>query len=258
MAYKLKNMIDIDVTFDSTSDSPNYWDGFWERNGERGEGNCDPDSSSIMLQKYHHLLWSKKLPCGKMMTLTPKGTIGNLYLEWEGMAFTSDSIAVSHRYYKMDTILKEVKENIPNYRKYIENFIHKAYTIGGMMIWPCRRGSINQIKGFNRQIADRIDRTLECIRRFYDGEDSPMGNCLERNRDFFELFSDFRGFVDFFFFQDLVSPDYGSVKMLMGNDDMSTPALAQSAEEYRQWLDVQLDFVARRNERIKAFVETKM
>lgn len=243
-------MLGIDISFDFTSDSPNYWEGFWERNGGFGIGSCDPDSSSLMLQKYHQLLWSKELPCGKTMALTTKGKVGGLCLEWKGMVLTSDSIAVSHRYYKMGNIIERLKDTVQDYHAYIENFMHKAYTIGGMMIWPCRRGSINQTKGFNRRIADRIDRTLECIRLFYDDENSPMYKCLERNREFFELFVDFKGFVDFFFFQDLVSSDYKQVKMLMGSNDLSTPALAQSVEEYRQWLDAQLEFVSKRNERI--------
>ena len=39
----------IDVAFDFTTDSPGYWDGFWERNNGLGAGACDPDACSPTL-----------------------------------------------------------------------------------------------------------------------------------------------------------------------------------------------------------------
>lgn len=52
-------------------------------------------------------------------------------------------------------------------------------------------------RGFHPRITDRIDLTLECIRRHYQAEDSPRGEVLARYGDFFALFEDFRGYVDF-------------------------------------------------------------
>lgn len=46
--------------------------------------------------------------------------------------------------------------------------------------------------------ADRFDLTLECIRRHYLGQRSPLGETLARYRDFFALFEDFSGYVEFF------------------------------------------------------------
>lgn len=255
--------MDIDTSFDFTSDSPYYWDSFWKNKGGRGGGNkeSDPDAVSPTLQKYHKELWSKTLPCGKVMELAPitlrfKNGGYTLALRWNGLLFTSDSIAVGHRYKRMEGILDEFKRTIPNYKGYVEYFIHKSYTIGGMMIWPCRPDSINMTKGCNWIISDRMDRMLECIRLFYLGKENPMSECLEKDRGFFELFTDFKGFVDFFFFQDLVSENYESVKMMMGTNDLSTPALAQTVEEYRLWLERQLDFVNKRNMRIRQYCET--
>lgn len=238
-------MTTIDTSFDFTTDSPHYWEAFWGNKGGRGGGNLntDPDAVSPTLRKYHQILWSKILPCGVKMELDDK-------LSWNGFWFASDSISVGHRYKRMERILEEFKKTAPDYKAYVEDFIHKSYTIGGMMIWPCRRNSINQTKGCNTAISDRMDRTLECIRRFYLGEPSPMSECLEIDRKFFELFVDFKGFVDFFFLQDLVADDYQSVRMLIGNSDLSTPALAQTVDEYRLWLERQLEFVKNRNERI--------
>lgn len=40
----------IDTSFDFTTDSPGYWDGFWERNAGLGAGGSDPDNASPTLQ----------------------------------------------------------------------------------------------------------------------------------------------------------------------------------------------------------------
>lgn len=41
---------EIDVHFDFTSDTPRFWDGFWDRNGGLGAGGADPDARSLMLE----------------------------------------------------------------------------------------------------------------------------------------------------------------------------------------------------------------
>ena len=84
----------IDVNFDFTSDSPHYWDNFWTNNGGLGGGNCDPDSASKTMQKYHQELWSKQLPNGERMELK---CADNGALEWGGFRFGSDSIIASFR-----------------------------------------------------------------------------------------------------------------------------------------------------------------
>ncbi len=49
----------IDINFDFTTDSPGYWDGFWQRGDGLGEGGSDPDKASPTLRTYHQMLWSK-------------------------------------------------------------------------------------------------------------------------------------------------------------------------------------------------------
>lgn len=51
----LASIKDIDTNFDFTSDSKNFWNGFWDtkRNGGFGSGGSDPDSASMMLRHYH-------------------------------------------------------------------------------------------------------------------------------------------------------------------------------------------------------------
>ena len=73
--------------------------------------------------------------------------------------------------------------------------------------------SMNQRRGMNTLISDRWDLTLECIRRHYAGEESPLSKVIESDRAFYELLIDFKGYVDFFLLQDGVSADYSSVNI---------------------------------------------
>ena len=98
-----------------------------------------------------------------------------------------------------------------DYRGFVEDFLHKTYTIGGEIIFPKHRGSINQARGVSPQICDRFDLTLECIRRYYAGVSSPLYGVLCGDGRYFDLFGDYRGYVDFFLLQDLVSEDYFAV-----------------------------------------------
>ena len=137
-----------------------------------------------------------------------------------------------------------------------EAFSRQGYTIGGMMIFPGNRvdgrQTINQRRGTHPRIEDRFDLTLECIRRYYRGESSPLWETLGRYSDFFDLFGDFRGYVDFFLLQDLVADNYAAVKFFAPFDDFSTPAIPPSVEDYEAYRSLTLDFVKGRNGRIAA------
>lgn len=244
----------IDVNFDFTTDSPRYWDNFWKDEILGGGGYCDPDAKSKTLQKYHQILWSRELPCGKTMQLNIGS--GKNYLTWNEFRFGSDSILASFRYKKYRKMLEEVAVGMDDYKGFIENFIHKSYTIGGTIIFP-KANSINRARGVNHHICDRWDLTLECIRRYYQNELSPLYETLKMNKSFFDFFVDFKGYVDFFFLQDLVNDDYTAVKFMIGDGDFSKNPLPQSAEEYLLWIDKQLEFLQKRNERIASFTKTK-
>lgn len=45
----------VDVTFDFTTDSPGYWDGFWEKKEGLGGGGSDPDSASPGMKVYKEM-----------------------------------------------------------------------------------------------------------------------------------------------------------------------------------------------------------
>lgn len=238
--------MNIDIGFDFTSDANGYWTDFW-KDEILGGGGCDPDSASRTLQSYHQYLWSKPLPNGEIMTLT--AGCGSRYLTWKNFRFGSDSILASFRYVRYRSMLEQVAKLLPDYIAFIEDFIHKSYTIGGMIIFP-KTDSINRARGTNPYIKDRWDLTLECIRKYYNGEESPLFETLVKNKEFFDLFVDFKGYVDFFFLQDMVSDDYQNVIFWIGEGDFLRNPLPQTPSEYLLWIEKQLDFIEKRNQRI--------
>ena len=66
----------------------------------------------------------------------------------------------------------------------IDSFYALCSTIGAYIIYPSKRVdkkmTINGARGTNGKIKDRFDLTLECIRRHYLNEESPLSETLER------------------------------------------------------------------------------
>ena len=142
-----------------------------------------------------------------------------------------------------------------------EAFRTIAYTIGGMMIFPGNlidgKQTINGARGFNRKIADRFDLTLECVRRHYLGQRSPLDETLARYGDFFALFEDFRGYVEFFMLQDLVTADCSGVRFFMPFDDFHSQAVPRDGDTYKDYRHLSIEFVNARNRRIEATAMTR-
>ena len=241
----------IDTTFDFTTDSRGYWDGFWDRNDGLGCGGCDPDSKSPTLNLYHSILWSKQLPNGEYLDL--KREKSPYHFSWNSFYFSSDSIVVGLRYQKYRYMIEQVMERVGDYKLYYEDLIRKSYTIGGMIIFPLHRNSINQRKGCNQYISDRWDLTMECIRRYYLGEDSPLYKVLQFDKEFFDLFVDFKGYVDFFLLHDCVSEDYSKVDIWCGNASFEKCGLPKTIEDYFSFIDKEFEFLEKRNQRIKEY-----
>lgn len=189
----------------------------------------DLDAASETLKSYHKLLWSKPLPNGQMMELE-KGK--GFYLRWNDMYFGSDSIIVSFMYagYKQ---CQMIMDGIPNFDNYREDYLKKAYTVAGSIIFPQVRWSMNQARGCSRKISDRWDLTLECIRRFYAGELSPLDTALQKSTSFFDLFVDFKGYVDFFLLQDCVDENY-NVNLWLDTPLWITDPMPESVRSYRR------------------------
>ena len=140
-----------------------------------------------------------------------------------------------------------------------EHFDTVTYQMGGMMLFPGKqidgRPSINQERGFNAKIADRLDLTVECIRLLhYLGETSPMAEALIRYGDFFALFKDFNGYTDFFLLQDLVSDDSSAVRFFMPFADFGTSPLPPTVEVYQDYRRNAIRFVEARNRRMAEYV----
>ncbi len=123
-----------------------------------------------------------------------------------------------------------------------------------MMVFPGnvvdRKLTINGARGFVTAIADRMDLTLECIRRHYVGEASPLAATIARHSDFFALFGAFREYVDIFLLQDLVTPDAEAVRFFTAFDDFTTPAVPRDLPEYLEFRRRSIEFVEARNRRM--------
>jgi hypothetical protein len=226
----MNNLIDID--FDFYSDTP------------LGK---DPDSYSPTLRRYHIHLWSKLLPQGRYFNLTDKfpkvlhhqSELGEFFL-------SSDSIGHSYSKVKsMSHIIGQVSSDE------IRSFFETCSTIGGYIVFPSKRidnkMTINGARGLNQKIKDRFDLTLECIRRHYASEDSPLGDTLRRYKAFFDLFGSFQGYVDFFLLQDLVAENQTSIEFFLPFNNFDGSPLPNNVNEYRLYKENVTDFVSARN-----------
>ena len=228
---------EIDTAFDLRTDS----------------GGKDPDLHSPTLRRYHRLLWSKPLPDGTLFTLEDLKSKGYLRHCSERGEFRMSSDTVL-RTFSNHKRMQHIISQIPQDER--EESLRRGYTIGAMILFPALkvggRPTINQARGMNARIEDRFDLTLECIRRHFDGRESPLEVDLKRYADFFDLFGSFRGYVDFFLLQDLVSGDYSKVHFWLPFDDFTTPPLPADIDAYRSYRSEMLAWVSARNQRVRA------
>lgn len=230
----------IDVTFDFRTES----------------GTKDSDSHSPTLRSYHKMLWSRQLSSGAKLELredtkkyllskTPSGE----------MRLTSDSITNSLSGHKA---LQHIVSQVP--RSLIADVKSYGSTIGSRLVFPGDQidggKTINVLRGFNSKIRDRFDLTLECIRRYYAKDQSPLSATLTRYGEFFDLFQDFDDYVQFFLLQDLVVD--GKVKFFTDIDwPLSGGPYPLTAQEYVKYAKRTIEFVLNRNERIKLLSESE-
>jgi hypothetical protein len=230
--------VTIDITFDFRTDATGK--------------NPDPDASSPTLLRYHHLLWSKPLPSGKPFVLTPRDRVPYALTQESDLGIfwlTSDSVLPTFtRRTDMQSTIKQLLAAD------IDALNTITYTIGGMMLRPGNqvdgRWTINQARGCTGRIADRFDLTVECVRRHYAGEAHPLAATFDRYRDFFDLFDDFAGYVDFWLLDDLVDAD-GRMTLFLRSDDFTLPSVPRNVEDYLEFCENTITFVMARNERIK-------
>lgn len=214
----------------------------------------DPDSDSPTLRRYHQMLWSKPLPSGAMFDLDATAPRSYLHHKSELGDFwlASDSVIPTFEgYLTMAAVLGQMPPSE------IEEFQRVGYTIGGMMVFPGNevdgKQTLNVARGLRRRVSDRMDLTLECIRRYYLGQSSELDDVLARYADFFALFGDFEGYVRFFLLDDLVDDDYRHVRFFLPFDDFATSQpRPETVEAYRAYRDASVAFVEARNRRIDA------
>lgn len=226
----------VDVTFDFRSDTP---------------PGRDPDARSPTLRRYHKLLWSKPLPSGVVFELAD--TTPGIYLHHRShlgeFSMASDAVIPTFRKARR---LSQVFEQIP---EQLDSFGTIGYTIGGMMLFPGNRVggqmTINGARGFHPRIKDRFDLTVECIRRHYLNEDSPLRDTLARYANYFRLFGDFRGYVEFFLLQDLVTDDYSAVRFFSPFEDFKVSPIPNSMASYLDYRALAVGFIETRNQRIQ-------
>lgn len=226
----------VDVAFDVYSDA-------------RGR---DPDSHSPTLRRFHRELWSKRLPNGEMFNLSADRPGHYLHHRSElgEFSLSSDSIAHTYRYVKaMAAIVRDVP------REELESFYSLACTVGGYIVFPSRKvdgkATINGARGLNSKIRDRFDLTLECIRRHYGQEESPLSDVLGRYTEFFRLFESFEGYVDFYLLQDMVAEN-GAVRFFLPFGGFGQKPLPSNLADYMAYREAMMRFISGRGRRMLA------
>lgn len=225
---------EVDVSFDTRSDA---------------KPGTDIDETSQTLRRYHQLLWSKPLPSGKVFNLEQRGRKAYLIHESELGVFdlSSDFFAAWHR--KLRPIWSQLDP------EEFEQQERLARTIGGYIVFPCRtvnrKQTINMRRATHPRIGDRFDLTVECIRRYYRDEASPLSEVLVRYSSFFSLFETFGGYADFFHLGELIGRNE-KIEFFWRFDDFQSRPLPGNLDEYRTYRQNVLSFVASRNSSISS------
>ena len=212
----------------------------------------DPDSTSPTLRKYHKMLWSKTLPNSKAFELSDNTNGVYLHHKSELGEFFLGSDAITHSY-KNHLRKHWLTKQIPNE---VDELFEAGSTIGAYIVFPNNRiddnHTINQARGVNSLIDDRFDLTLECIRLFYLGQESPLYDTLLRYKNFFDLFENFSGYIRFFLLDDLVDENQ-MIKFYLPFNNFKTPPVFSDIDEYLFYKKGVMNFIQSRNIRIENY-----
>ena len=214
----------------------------------------DPDSASPTLRKYHKILWSKPLPDGNLLELGDNKKGAYLYHESKLGEFYIGSDAITQSY-KNQIRKKWLTDQIPTE---VDELFDTGSTIGAYIIFPNNRiggkPTINQARGMNKFIDDRFDLTLECIRRLYSGEKSPLFETLIRYERFFELFDNFNGYIHFFLLEDLINEN-NEIDFYLPFEGFNTRPSFSDVNQYLVYKNKVVGFIKSRNKRIDKYIE---
>jgi hypothetical protein len=118
-----------------------------------------------------------------------------------------------------------------------------------------RKNSFNQDRGKNPKIHDRFDLSLECIKRFYNDEDSPLRETIQRYNQFFQLFKDFKGYCEFYLLQDLIkNDDYKEINHFLPFNNFEENPIPKNVDEYKLYMNKATEFINNRNKRIQNYI----
>ena len=218
----------------------------------------DPDAVSRTLRHNHQYIWNKPLPNGKlfeldiscrMPLLTHRSELGIFELTSDHMRRTlADRVETKNLVNLLTEQLKQFAED-------------RAWLVSDCILFPCKKVdgkmTINGARGMNSRIGDRFDLTLECIRRHYDGEKSPLADAIARYAGFFRLFESFEGYVNFFMLQDLVDSGLEKVKYHLPFDNFQCNAVPRDLDSYIRYLASLQEFHARRADRVRSWCGEK-
>lgn len=222
----------------------------------------DPDKDSPRLRADHDLLWTKKLDSGALFAPSAPRRRKDGYLiytddrgarHWYG----SDAITTSYTTWLQPKDLVEAVAGLTDDQK--RRYLNPPYTAGSIMIWPVRSkdpATMNRRRGTHPKIDDRMDLTLECIRRHYTGDpEGPLADAIQAYADFFALFrGGFQEFVKFFHLQDLVTEDFEQVRFFLPLEDFQRRGAPVTTAEYVTYREQVLDFIERRGRRMAQWV----
>jgi hypothetical protein len=231
---------------------------FWQSCPRGG----DPDARCHLLRNQHRLLWGRPLPNGRQFELEDRFPDGYLRSTSDEvvMNLSSDSVIPTYASYRRKQA-RAARAGIADDR--LEEFEVLSGGIGGMMLFPgfsvAGKSSINQARGTTYAIGDRMDLTLECIRRHYRKQADPLAeltNPLEgtllQYTAFFDVFEDFKTYVAHFLLQDLVVE--GDVITFLPLEDFKRSGLPRDSAEYSDYMRETILFIHKRNDRMRHLV----
>lgn len=205
------------------------------------------------------MLWSRSLPNGRQFRLEDQ--FPDAYLQLTSgevtMNLSSDSIIPTYASYKRDQA-RAARAGVG--ADLLEEFEALSGSIGGMILFPGFRvdgkPSINQSRGTTFEIGDRMDLTLECIRRHYLAQadplvklTSPLAETLLRYSAFFDLFEDFATYAAHFLLQDLVVD--GEVLLFLPLEEFKRSGMPRDSTEYEEYMRLTNTFILKRNNRMR-------
>ena len=214
----------------------------------------DPDATSPTLRSYHKFLWSKSLPSGDHFVL--RDDMPGYYLCHSSALgdFSLGSDAITHSY-KNQINKRWLTTQIP---KEVQELFNHGSTIGAYLVFPNnqveRKHTPNQARGILRLIDDRFDLTLECIRRHYADETSPLAETLKRYAAFFQLFETFEGYIQFFLLDDLLD-EQGTVRFYLPFDNFQSPPKFMDVNDYLAYKIRVESFINARSRRIESYAK---